>query len=91
MAGDSAKCLVRSKRGFGSYNTCPTLALQDEQPKWSWTLKLAMYGATLGAAVPVGYCTGVVNSPAVVSSCSIGQTVIIIITIRIISSVLLFS
>ncbi|EDW62210.2 solute carrier family 2, facilitated glucose transporter member 1 isoform X2 [Drosophila virilis] len=37
----------------------------DEQPKWSWTLKLAMFGATLGAAVPVGYCTGVVNSPAV--------------------------
>ncbi|KAL7737349.1 hypothetical protein ACLKA6_012962 [Drosophila palustris] len=36
-----------------------------EQPKWSWRLNLAGFGATIGAAVPVGYCTGVVNSPAV--------------------------
>lgn len=46
--------------------TCTFLPLQ-EQPKWSGSLKLAGFGATLGAAVPVGYCTGVVNSPAVVS------------------------
>ncbi|XP_068143777.1 solute carrier family 2, facilitated glucose transporter member 3-like isoform X1 [Drosophila tropicalis] len=38
---------------------------QQEQPKWSWHLNLAGFGSTIGAAVPVGYCTGVMNSPAV--------------------------
>ncbi|XP_030080937.1 solute carrier family 2, facilitated glucose transporter member 1-like [Drosophila hydei] len=46
-----------------TYNTCTTRVIQ-EQPKWSWALKFAVYGTTLGATVPVGYCTGVVNSPA---------------------------
>ncbi|XP_016972822.1 solute carrier family 2, facilitated glucose transporter member 1 [Drosophila rhopaloa] len=37
---------------------------QEEQPQWSWSLKWAAIGSSLGAAVPVGYCTGVMNSPA---------------------------
>lgn len=39
--------------------------LDREQPKWSWSLNLAGFGGTIGAALPVGYCIGVVNSPAV--------------------------
>ncbi|KAH8340116.1 hypothetical protein KR067_009858, partial [Drosophila pandora] len=38
--------------------------LQQELPQWSWTLKWAAIGSSIGAAVPVGYCTGVMNSPA---------------------------
>ncbi|XP_017061145.1 solute carrier family 2, facilitated glucose transporter member 1 [Drosophila ficusphila] len=37
---------------------------QQEQPQWTWALKWAAIGSSLGAAVPVGYCTGVMNSPA---------------------------
>ncbi|KAI8037612.1 solute carrier family 2, facilitated glucose transporter member 1 [Drosophila gunungcola] len=37
---------------------------QEEQPQWTWSLKWAAIGSSLGAAVPVGYCTGVMNSPA---------------------------
>ncbi|KAH8373366.1 hypothetical protein KR009_004548 [Drosophila setifemur] len=37
---------------------------QQEQPQWTWSLKGAAIGSSIGAAVPVGYCTGVVNSPA---------------------------
>lgn len=73
MAAEGSKQLVSGKVGAaadgGSNETCPLLSLQ-EQPKWSWSLMLAGFGATVGAAVPVGYCTGVVNSPAVVSSCA---------------------
>ncbi|XP_041448741.1 solute carrier family 2, facilitated glucose transporter member 3-like isoform X1 [Drosophila obscura] len=39
--------------------------IQQDQPKWSFSLKLASIGSSIGAAVPVGYCTGVMNSPAV--------------------------
>lgn len=72
MGGDSAKSLVRQQFRSVTYNTCTTRVIQ-EQPKWSWTLKLAVYGTSLGATLPVGYCTGVVNSPAVVSRASICQ------------------
>ncbi|KAH8366863.1 hypothetical protein KR084_008552 [Drosophila pseudotakahashii] len=41
-----------------------TTTKQDEMPQWTWTLKWAALGSSLGAAVPVGYCTGVMNSPA---------------------------
>ncbi|EDV59856.2 solute carrier family 2, facilitated glucose transporter member 3 [Drosophila erecta] len=37
---------------------------QEERPQWSWSLSWAAIGSSLGAAVPVGYCTGVMNSPA---------------------------
>ncbi|XP_017077537.2 solute carrier family 2, facilitated glucose transporter member 3 [Drosophila eugracilis] len=51
-----------------SFSEAPLMARkntkQEEQPQWSWSLKLAAIGSSLGSAVPVGYCTGVMNSPA---------------------------
>jgi len=48
---------------------CPNSPrFQEERPQWSWSLNWAAIGSSLGAAVPVGYCTGVMNSPAEVST-----------------------
>jgi len=70
MAAESAKRLVSQGHGR-SYQTVQHMSLQDrEQPKWSWSLNLAGFGGTIGAALPVGYCIGVVNSPAVVRAYS---------------------
>ncbi|KAI8126934.1 facilitated glucose transporter member 1, Solute carrier family 2 [Lucilia cuprina] len=35
-----------------------------EKPQWGKLLTLVGYASTFGAAVPVGYCIGVINSPA---------------------------
>ncbi|XP_034102529.1 solute carrier family 2, facilitated glucose transporter member 3 isoform X1 [Drosophila albomicans] len=67
MAAESAKRLVSEGHARSeAMETSTTLPLQErEQPRWTWSLNLAGFGATIGAAVPIGYCTGVVNSPAV--------------------------
>ncbi|XP_030368969.1 solute carrier family 2, facilitated glucose transporter member 1-like [Scaptodrosophila lebanonensis] len=38
---------------------------KTHRPQWTKALTWASIGSTLGTAVPAGYCTGVVNSPAV--------------------------
>ncbi|XP_073811201.1 solute carrier family 2, facilitated glucose transporter member 1-like [Musca autumnalis] len=35
-----------------------------EKPRWGKLLTLVGYASTFGSAVPVGYCIGVINSPA---------------------------
>ncbi|XP_017017068.1 solute carrier family 2, facilitated glucose transporter member 1 isoform X1 [Drosophila kikkawai] len=49
---------------------------EEEQPQWSWSLKWAAIGSSLGAAVPVGYCTGVMNSPAEIMRSWCNETLI---------------
>ncbi|KAH8236322.1 hypothetical protein KR032_004011 [Drosophila birchii] len=52
------------------------LKFQEEQPQWTWSLGWAAIGSSLGAAVPVGYCTGVMNSPAEIMRSWCNETLI---------------
>ncbi|XP_075167870.1 sugar transporter 1 isoform X2 [Haematobia irritans] len=42
----------------------PPSAASAKQPKWGKLLTLVAFASTFGSAVPVGYCIGVINSPA---------------------------
>ncbi|XP_037714859.1 solute carrier family 2, facilitated glucose transporter member 1 [Drosophila subpulchrella] len=63
-----------------SFSESPLMAhktmKQNEVPQWTWSLKWAAIGSSIGAAVPVGYCTGVMNSPAEVMRSWCNETLI---------------
>ncbi|KAH8394643.1 hypothetical protein KR222_000857, partial [Zaprionus bogoriensis] len=46
-----------------------------QKPKWSKLLLLVAFATTLGAAVPTGYCIGVINAPQALMKVWINQTV----------------
>lgn len=47
----------------------------NQKPPWSKLLILVAFATTLGAAVPTGYCIGVINAPAAIMKVWCNQTI----------------
>lgn len=46
------------------YNTYGTFIFQAQRKGWTPLLALVCFATTLGTAIPVGYCLGVMNTTA---------------------------